>query len=430
MSHPRTHVLVIGYVWPEPQSSAASGHVMQILQAFLDQGWQVTFASAAGDGEHMADLEAMGIARQAIELNNESFDRFVAALAPDVVLFERFLMEEQFGWRVEKHCPTALRVLETCDLQGLRDARQVLLKQRLKDDPEGEDFGPLFQLDQPDLYRHMAAADVSQREVASIYRSDLSLMVSDAEITLLTQHFKVPADLLHLCPLMVDAAARVGKPFEQRAHFLSIGNFRHAPNWDAVLWLKTVLWPRIRQRLPLAELHIYGAYTPPKAMALNNQAQGFRVLNWAEDALQVMGDARVNLAPLRFGAGIKGKLIDAMYCGTPSVTTAIGSEGMHGDLPWPGRIADDVDGLVDAAVELYQQPDTWQQAQAHAAALLQQRYAYATHAQALVQRIQALRPRLAEHRLANFTGTMLRHHQHKSTQYMAQWIEAKSKISG
>ncbi|MGY4494189.1 glycosyltransferase [Pseudomonas sp. TE3610] len=430
MSHPRTHVLVIGYVWPEPQSSAASGHVMQILQAFLDQGWQVTFASAAGDGEHMADLEAIGIQRQPIELNNESFDRFVAALAPDVVLFERFLMEEQFGWRVEKHCPNALRVLETCDLQGLRDARQVLLKQRLKDDPEGEDFGPLFKLHQPDLYRHMAAADVSQREVASIYRSDLSLMVSDAEITLLTEHFKVPADLLHLCPLMVDAAPRASKPFEQRAHFLSIGNFRHAPNWDAVLWLKTVLWPRIRQRLPQAELHIYGAYTPPKAMALNNPAQGFRVLNWAEDALQVMGDARVNLAPLRFGAGIKGKLIDAMCCGTPSVTTAIGSEGMHGDLPWPGRIADDVDGLVDAAVDLYQQQDTWQQAQTHAAPLLQQHYAYATHAQALVQRIQALRPRLAEHRLANFTGTMLRHHHHKSTQYMAQWIEAKSKISG
>ncbi len=430
MSHPRTHVLVIGYVWPEPQSSAASGHVMQILQAFLDQGWQVTFASAAGDGEHMADLEAMGISRQPIELNNESFDHFVADLAPDVVLFERFLMEEQFGWRVEKHCPGALRVLETCDLQGLRDARQALLKQQLKDSPEGEDFSALFGLDQPDLYRHMAASDVSQREVASIYRSDLSLMVSDAEITLLTDYFQVPAALLHLCPLMVDAAPRTSKPFEARAHFLSIGNFRHAPNWDAVLWLKTALWPRIRQRLPQAELHVYGAYTPPKAMALNNPSQGFRVLNWAEDALQVMGDARVNLAPLRFGAGIKGKLIDAMCCGTPSVTTRIGAEGMHGDQPWPGLIADDVAGLVDAAVHLYQQQDTWQQAQAHAQPLLQQHYSHHAHATALMQRIQALRPRLAEHRLGNFTGAMLRHHHHKSTQYMAQWIEAKSKISG
>ncbi|MGC1332551.1 glycosyltransferase [Pseudomonas sp.] len=429
MSHPRSHLLVIGYVWPEPRSSAAGGHMMQILQAFLDQGWQITFASPAGDGEHMADLAALGIARQPIALNNESFDRFVATLAPDVVLFDRFLMEEQFGWRVEKHCPQALRVLETCDLQSLRDARQALLKQRLKDNPEGEDFSDLFQLDHPGLYRHMAAADISQREMAAIYRSDLSLMISDAESTLLTEHFRVPAALLHACPLMVDDTPRDWKPFEQRAHFLSIGNFRHAPNWDAVLWLKTVLWPRIRQRLPQAELHLYGAYTPPKATALNNPTQGFRIMNWAEDALQVMGDARVALAPLRFGAGIKGKLLDAMLCGTPSVTTAIGAEGMRGDLPWPGRVENDVAGLVEAAVTLYQQADTWQHAQAQAMPLLRQRYAYTAHAQALVQRVESVRQTLAEHRLANFTGAMLRHHHHKSTQYMAQWIEAKGKIS-
>lgn len=428
MSSPRPHLLVIGYVWPEPRSSAASGHMMQILQAFLDQHWQITFASPAGDGEHMADLAALGIARQAIELNNESFDRFVATLAPDVVLFDRFMMEEQFGWRVEKQCPKALRVLETSDLQSLRDARQGLLKQQLKDDPNAEDFGALFQLDHPGLYRHMAAADIAQRELAAIYRCDLSLMISDAEIALLTGYFRVSPELLHLCPLMLDPPAAPAKPFEQRAHFLSIGNFRHAPNWDAVLWLKTVLWPRIRQRLPQAELHVYGAYTPPKATALHNPAQGFKVLNWAEDALQVMGDARVALAPLRFGAGIKGKLVDAMRCGTPSVTTPIGAEGMHGDLPWPGLVASDVDALVDAAVTLYQDADAWQQAQAHGAPLLRQRYAYASHATALMQRVDALREGLEEHRLANFTGAMLRHHHHKSTQYMAQWIEAKNKI--
>lgn len=423
---PPAHLLVIGYVWPEPRSSAAGGHIMQILQAFLDQGWQVTFASPAGDGEHMADLAALGIARQAIKLNDESFDRFITELNPDVVLFDRFMMEEQFGWRVEKHCPTALRVLETSDLQSLRDARQLRLKDALKADPQRDDFSTLFGLDHPDLYRHMAAADISQREVAAIYRSDLSLMISEPEIELLTGQFRVPGALLHHCPLMVEASGP-GKSFEQRAHFLSIGNFRHAPNWDAVLWLKTVLWPRIRQRLPQAELHVYGAYTPPKATVLNNPAQGFRVLNWAEDALQVMGDARVALAPLRFGAGIKGKLLDAMVCGTPSVTTPIGAEGMHGTLAWPGLVASDVEGLVNAAVTLYQDEAAWQQANAHAPALLQARYRYRPHADALLTRIDTLRHDLDTHRLGNFTGAMLRHHQHKSTQYMAQWIEAKRK---
>jgi hypothetical protein len=108
MSHSvPTKVLVIGYVWPEPRSSAASGHVMQILEAFLEQGWDITFSSPAGPGEHKADLTALGIREVPIELNNSSFDTFISELAPDIVLFDQFMMEEQFGWRVEKHCPDA-----------------------------------------------------------------------------------------------------------------------------------------------------------------------------------------------------------------------------------------------------------------------------------------------------------------------------------
>ncbi|HXR01264.1 MAG TPA: glycosyltransferase, partial [Pseudomonas sp.] len=87
-----THALIIGYVWPEPGSSAASGHVMQLIDCFLEHGWQITFASAASEGEHKADLAALGISEMPIELNNSSFDAFISALQPDVVLFDQFLM--------------------------------------------------------------------------------------------------------------------------------------------------------------------------------------------------------------------------------------------------------------------------------------------------------------------------------------------------
>ncbi|MET0609640.1 MAG: glycosyltransferase, partial [Pseudomonas caspiana] len=123
-----THVLIIGYVWPEPRSSAASGHVMQLIQCFLEQGWQITFASPATEGEHKADLAELGIHEVSIELNNSSFDVFISELQPDIVLFDQFMIEEQFGWRVEKHCPNALRILETSDLQSLRHARHQQLK--------------------------------------------------------------------------------------------------------------------------------------------------------------------------------------------------------------------------------------------------------------------------------------------------------------
>ena len=422
-----TRVLIIGYVWPEPRSSAAGGHMMQIIESFLQRGWHITFSSPAGIGEHKADLASLGIDEVGIELNNSSFDTFISQLTPDIVLFDRFMMEEQFGWRVEKHCPAALRVLETSDLQSLRDARQQQLKARLKSSADLDDFSNLFAPARRDTFEQMANTDLAQREIAAIYRCDLSLMISEYEIDLLVEHFNVPRALLHWCPLMVDNVPATFVPFEQRQHFLSIGNFRHAPNWDAVLWMKTTVWPLIRQQLPGAQLHVYGAYTPPKATALHNPAQGFHVLNWAEDALEVMSHARICMAPLRFGAGIKGKIADAMLCGTPNVTTPVGAEGMHGELPWAGAIEQSASAIAAAAVHLYQNAEAWHQAQQHGQTLLAQRYLQASHGPALVECIERCRTGLEQHRRNNFTGAMLRHHQHKSTQYMAQWIEAKNR---
>jgi glycosyltransferase involved in cell wall biosynthesis len=423
---PAAHLLIIGYVWPEPRSSAASGHVMQLIDCFLERGWQITFASPATEGEHKADLAAMGIREVAIALNDSSFDRFIADLQPDVVLFDQFLMEEQFGWRVEKHCPQSVRVLETSDLQSMRHARHQRVKDLLQGKPDA-DLSGYFELADDALFALMAESDIAQREIAAIYRSDLSLMVSDVEIELLTRRFGLSPALLLWAPLLVREVPDHGKGFDERAHFLTIGNFRHAPNWDAVLWLKHTLWPLIRAQLPDAQLHVYGAYTPPKAAALHNAAQGFHIMNWAEDALEVMSAARVSLAPLRFGAGIKGKVIDAMVCGTPTVTTPIGAEAMHGELPFPGAVATDAQRLADEAVRLYTDQARWEQAQREGWQVLGARFRHEQHCKTLIERIDQLRANLPAHRSANFTGAMLRHHLHKSTQYMSQWIEAKNR---
>ncbi|MBD9611285.1 glycosyltransferase [Pseudomonas sp. PDM02] len=428
MSLPRaTKVLVIGYVWPEPRSSAAGGYVMQLLGTFLQQGWDVTFSSPAGAGEHQEDLTALGIREVPIELNNSSFDVFVRELAPDIVLFEQFMMEEQFGWRVEKHCPDALRVLGTQDLQSLRHARHQRLKDRLKASDDDNDFSGLFAPALREEFELMADTDLAKREIAALYRCDLNLMISETEIELLVEQFKVPRSLLHWCPLMVDPPSAPLAGFEERADFLSIGNFRHAPNWDAVLWMKTTIWPLIREQLPTARLLIYGAYTPPKATALHNAAQGFHVMNWAEDALQVMSAARVCLAPLRFGAGIKGKIVDAMICGTPNVTTPIGAEAMYGQGPWPGAVTRTAREFADSAVQLYKDQAQWSNAQAVGLELLAERYQLHTHGPALIAKLEYCQQHLPTLRRDNFTGSMLRHHQHKSTQYMAQWIEAKNR---
>ncbi|WP_010487738.1 glycosyltransferase [Pseudomonas sp. S9] len=422
------NILVIGYVWPEPRSSAAGSRMMELLELFRAQGWHVTFASAAALSEHRANLSALGIAEVQIALNCDSFDQWLAELQPDMVLFDRFFTEEQFAWRVERACPEAMRVLDTCDLHSLREARHHLLKvaQQACSNEADKQSVDAVTAGADQLFEVMANSDTAKREVAAIFRSDLSLMISGFEMQLLQQAFSVPATLLHDCALMLIPSASKPAPFAERAHFISIGNFRHAPNWDSVLWLKHALWPLVRQRLPHAQLHVYGAYPPPKATALDNPKQGFHVLGWAEDAHQVMGQARICLAPLRFGAGIKGKLADAMACGTPSITTVIGREGVHGDLPWGGAVVDCAAKFVDAAVALYEDENRWLQAQEQGTAILQQRFDRQRLGSELINRLAQLSENLDSHRRDNFIGGMLRHHTLKSTQYMSQWIAAKN----
>ncbi|PMO70983.1 glycosyltransferase family 4 protein [Vibrio splendidus] len=406
-------VLAIGYVWPEPNSSAAGSHMMSLLRLFKRQGWSVEFATPAQETEHMIDLSEEGITSQSIQLNCDSFDQYIEELQPDVVMFDRFMMEEQFGWRVEKVCPNAFKLLDTEDLQFLRNARHEAVKKETE-------------LTKAHLY-----SDLAKREIAAILRCDLSLIISSYEMELLQSEFNIDPKLLHHLPFMVDlnTLPESTKSFEERKYFMTIGNFRHAPNWDAVLQLQKI-WPKIRKQLPDTELHIYGSYPPPKATALHNPKTGFHIKGWAKDAQEVMEQARVCVAPLRFGAGIKGKLLDAMKLQTPNVTSEIGSEGMlpQGDLQWPGAVADDIDEFVEQAVALYKDEEKWLKAQSQCHSILEAHYEQNQLGDKLIERLNALDSELESHRLDNFFGSMLKHHSMASTKYMSQWIAEKNKI--
>ena len=403
-------VLVIGYVWPEPNSSAAGSHMMSILRTFKAENWQVEFATPAQHSEHAIDLRDEDITSQSIVLNCDSFNDYVKEYQPDIVLYDRFMMEEQFGWRVEKYAPQAIKILDTEDLQCLRNARHTAHRSKRK-------------CTQADLF-----SDIAKREIAAILRCDISLIISSYEMKLLTETFKVDASLLHYLPFMLslETLPTQSRLFSERKHFMTIGNFRHAPNWDVVLYLQEI-WPRIRKRIPDAQLHIYGSYPPPKAIALHNPKTGFYIKGWAEDAYEVIESARVCLAPIRFGAGIKGKLIDAMVMQTPSVTSSLGAEGMRVNESWPGVIADDTEAFVEASVQLHEDEEKWSEAQSHALPLLKTYYNAQKLSTAFIEKIDHTEKHLEQHRLDNFTGAMLKHHSMMSTKYMSQWISEKNR---
>lgn len=401
-------LLVIGFVWPEPKSSAAGSRMMQLLSLFQSNDYHITFASTAQNFEFSEDLSRLGIATKSIELNASTFDDFVNELNPTIVLFDRFMVEEQFGWRVSENCPGALKILDTEDLHCLRQARQLAVKENRAFVSE-------------DLF-----SEVAKREIASILRCDVSLMVSELEMELLQKQFNISRELLHHVPLFAERLSEI-PTFEERNNFIFIGNFLHEPNWDCVKYLSDTIWPLIYQKLPNAKLLVYGAYPTQKVLELHKPKQQFYIMGRATDAFEVIKNAKVVLAPLRFGAGIKGKLLEAMQCGTPSVTTSIGAEAMAGNLNWNGFVKDHPSEFATAAIQVYEEKQLWQQCQENGFIILDQRYKKSIFEKGFIAKINSLLDNLKEHRNHNFIGAILQHHLASSTKYMSKWIEEKNK---
>ena len=406
-------LLIIGFVWPEPKSSAAGSRMMQLIKVFQFNNYNIKFASPCAKSDNAFDLGSIGVDVVDIELNNSSFDSFISKLNPSIVLFDRFMMEEQFGWRVVEQCPNAMRILDTEDLHCLRKGRQ----QAFKDNNPFDDYY-LFN-------------DTAKREIASLYRCDLSLIISDSEMQILKHQFKVDEQLLYYLPFLLDEISveeQQSLPnFEDRNHFITIGNFLHEPNYNAVLYLKETIWPLIRKQLPEAEMHVYGAYASQKVNQLQNLKQGFIIKGFAEDVNEVMQQAKVCLAPIRFGAGLKGKLIDAMQNGTPCVTTSIGAEGMYGNIHPNGFVEDDAQEFVNNAVELFNNKSLWEEKQQNGFKIINKRFIKEMHLERFFSRVESIHQNLQKHRLQNFNGRMLMHHSLQSTKFMSKWIEEKNK---
>ena len=406
-------ILILGFVFPEPTSSAAGGRMVQLIDYFRSLNLEVIFACAAAKSEFSHPLNQNGVRTEVIQLNNSSLDDLLTELKPQCVLFDRFMMEEMYGWRVADVCPDAIRILDTEDLHCLRQARKTALKEKRA-------------FETSDLL-----SEVAKREIASILRCDLSLIISEFEMAILQTVFKVSDQLLLHLPIWMDPKSANDqtqlKTFEERSDFVFIGNFLHEPNWDAVQYLKTEIWPLIRKELPEAQLKVYGAYSSQKVLSLHQPKTGFRIEGRAASAMEVMENARVCLAPLRFGAGIKGKLLEAMYTGTPSVTTSIGSESMRGNLPWNGFISDDPIEFAQKAIEVYNNQQFWEKSQQAGYEILKQRFSKENISNHFTQSLIALSQNIQAHRQENFMGALLQHHTMKSTMYMSRWIEEKNR---
>lgn len=407
----QNHLVIIGSVWPEPTSTAAGSRMLQLIELFQNQSYKITFLSSASTSDYSYPLGNQNITTHQIKLNDSSFDALLLELNPTIVLFDRFMMEEQYGWRVTENCPNALRILDTEDLHFLRKAREIAFKQ-----------------DRTLVFEDYLS-DTFKRELASIYRCDLSLIISEYEMELLTTTFKIDASILHYIPFLVNPMSKEYlesiPTFSERSHFISIGNFLHEPNWQTVLQLKKH-WKSIKKALPEAEMHIYGSYVTEKAKQLHNEKEGFIVKGRAESVEKIFHSAKVLLAPIPYGAGLKGKILESMLFGLPNVTTAIGSEGMHGNQDWNGFVTSTDLDFIAKAIVLYQNETLWNQSQKNGIEIINNHFEKSLFENDFNTRVNYALANLNEHRNSNFLGQVFQHQTLQSTKFMSRWIELKN----
>lgn len=410
-------LLFLTQIWPEPKASAAHQRTMSLIEAFLDAGYAVTVSADSRETESTERLRERGCQCVRHAPNDSSFDAWVAALQPDLTIFDRFTTEEKFSWRVRNAYPASLRVLDTIDLHFLRGGREAAVKAGRS--AEGN-------ITWPELCRW--AGDLLLRELAAIYRSDLSLLVSDYELALLRDTCSVPKELLQLCRLIYPSAqATVRRPlFSERRGFTMVGTFRHPPNEDALVYLKAQIWPGIKARLPQAELKVWGSHALPRHLVLSGP--GLSVEGFLPDVASGLAAARVNLAPLRYGAGIKGKVADGWAQGTPAVASPVAAEGMHENRPFGGLIAEGPEAFIEAAVRLHEDEGAWTKASEQGLALLQELYQPQQNTGLLLERIEKLWVEREESRARNLFGAIVWQQGMRSTEYFSRWLEVKNRV--
>lgn len=453
-THKKGAVLFLSFVPLSPETSAAGVRTRDLMEGFIKAGFSdVHYACAS----KMDEQENREVNKQLVEKGVKFYanaipnreDAFKTVLEEcgkrnpiDVVVFDRFLAEEAYSFRVREMCADALRVLDMQDCHALRRERARIVGL----ESSGGSSDNSNAIERSINAKPEATDDDFAREISSIFRSDLTLVCSSAELELLHAACGVPKEKLCLAPFFetIDTNSII-TPFTDRKNvFVSIGTFNHAPNVDGLRYLKKEIWPLIRGKLPNAEFHAYGATCLPKHIdELNDAKNGFFVKGFCKDIGETLSTAKVLLAPLRFGAGIKGKIIEAFKYGTPVITTPIGGEG----IGVPGIFENGYDNMdaiktnwggtfdcvtpaafATAAVDSFTNESLWTKQSKRGVELRNELFNKEKTIPPILEAISNKCENLRTIRNEDFIGASFWHQSNRSTDFFSRWIELKETL--
>jgi glycosyltransferase involved in cell wall biosynthesis len=369
----RTRILVVDHAIPTPDQDSGSASTFAYLRILAGFGYSLTFATPgmADAGAYTQALNDLGIATPT-RPGWPSLQDLVEGVGPrtDVFLLYRGVIAATVFDIARRVAPSARIVFHPVDLHFLRMERQSVVT--------------------GDSALAEAAQAIRVVELDLVSRADATIVVSSHESALLRR--LVPHARIHQIPILREvppqptglfgwrrlcrqlpgdrrgaaaphiAVARPG--FACRRNIVFIGGFSHAPNVDAVHWFVAEVWPRLRQRGFSDRLIIAGSNVPPSIAGLTSAT--IEVRGHVADLAPLFDRCRLSVAPLRFGGGIKGKIVTSLSYGVPVVATSIGVEGMGLRNGEDIMVADDPEGMAEQIIRLYGDVGLWRRVSANA----------------------------------------------------------------
>ena len=354
-------VLIIGIQVPAVDIDAGSLRLFRILQIITGLSRELFFlavkpfdlpAYRSRLQEDCRKLRDMGVvlpeeqevvAERFLQNHGRRFDLIILS---DEFVASRYLQ------MVRYYCPDAMVVFDTVDLHYLRIYREARLTRN--------------------RYLIKMAIATRHRELQAMRESDLTLVTSDFEQQKLWSHFDRAR--IRLLPTIYEVNPDEGLPFHQRRGLIFVGSFAHAPNRDALMVLLD-LFPRLRQAIPGLTLRIVGS-DPPREIVENNLPAGIEILGHVENLEVLLRKSRLSVAPLRFGAGVKGKVLESMASGLPVIATPIAAEGIGARDGYHLAVGELENEFICKLLEVYKESSLWRKLQNNGRQLISENFSF------------------------------------------------------
>lgn len=333
-------VLIFDACTPTPDQDSGSLRMFNLMQILIELGHQVSFIpeNMAHFEGYTRDLQSLGVECVYAPQYGTPMDFLKDKGAYfDVVILSRYYVAAPLMNSIRSYCPKASLWFDTVDLHYLREQRMA----------EVADDQAMLK----------AAEKTRQQELSVAKGCDITLVVSPYEQQVLAE---VAPELRVEVISNIHEVYGSQKGFDERRDIMFIGGYQHTPNVDGILWFADEILPLITAEIPGLTLHIIGSKAPEQVEKLG-QREHIQFHGFVEDIDPFMQDIRIAVAPLRFGAGVKGKVNMSMSHGQPVVGTRVAVEGMYTSHRQDVMMADDAAAFAKDVIELYQDPQLWQQ---------------------------------------------------------------------